>query len=139
MLLLVLSAIFCTTLSTALDIPDGMATDMMKEVTGCIDKTKIDFELLLKLKEGVFEDNPKVKEFLVCLYKNLGGFNGNNELQTDFIKQKMQMVSGESKIVDEIVKKCVIQKKTPEETAFECSKCVYNALPEEEKKSMKET
>ncbi|KAL3288141.1 hypothetical protein HHI36_002589 [Cryptolaemus montrouzieri] len=95
----------------------------------CAKITGVDKKLVINARRGVFSNDAKLKQQLLCSSKKIGFQNEAGELQLDVMKQKVQVQYKDPKVADVLIKKCAIQQNTPEETAFEIVKCYYKNTP----------
>lgn len=101
--------------------------------SGCIAQTKVDPERANQLRTGGFvDDDLKLKQYAACILKKLGIQNEDGSINHDILKK---ILVGNEKEVQDLVEKCLITKPTPEETAYESYKCVYQNSPKNRQKN----
>lgn len=98
----------------------------LKEYRGACEKeTGVDTHLIEEAKKGTFNDDPKLKSFLVCLAKKIGFIGENGEIQHDVLKTKIGATFGNQENSDKLDAACAVKKATVEDTVFESLKCYY--------------
>lgn len=79
-------------------------------------------------QENVYAEDDALKAHAYCVSKKIGFQNEKGEIQRKWIKDKLygQM---ERKAANALIKKCVIDKGDPIETAFASLTCFHSQLP----------
>ncbi|XP_018565060.1 B1 protein-like [Anoplophora glabripennis] len=91
----------------------------------CKAETNIDDSLASGVLAGNFSDDPVLKQYLFCMNKRLGILNDSGEIQKDAMKEKLgKLITDEAKI-EELTNSCSVEKSSPEDTALELTKCIY--------------
>ncbi|XP_019866436.1 B2 protein [Aethina tumida] len=93
----------------------------------CSKESQVDQSLVEKAKAGEFTDDDGLKNHIFCVSKKLGFQNDAGEIQVGVVKEKLATVIDDPSKIDEIVKKCAVQKDTPQNTAFSTIECYYHA------------
>nr|UYS88373.1 odorant binding protein 21 [Aromia bungii] len=75
---------------------------------------------------GQFPDDGEFKAHVFCISKKLGVQNEMGELQVQFITDMLHNLHTDDNKVEEILSKCMVQRSTPEESAFEALTCMHN-------------
>lgn len=88
----------------------------------CATETGVEEDVIKETLQGEFTEDEKLKKHILCVGQKLGFMNEGGELQTEVIKEKLGDVVDN---VDELLEKCVVDKGSPEETAFGFAKCTY--------------
>lgn len=60
------------------------------------------------------------------MLKKINYLNNNGSFNVNEIKSKMASGSKTQTEIDNVIRKCAVQKNTPEQTAWEFYKCAYN-------------
>ncbi|CAG9821683.1 unnamed protein product [Phaedon cochleariae] len=102
--------------------------DLGKE---CLKESNADMDVVMDAAKGVFADDPKLKKQILCFNKKIGVQDADGKLVKDMIKTRLTAVTEDPKKTEEIMKKCMIEQDTPEDTAFETAKCLHTFAPEE--------
>ncbi|RZB40315.1 PBP GOBP domain containing protein, partial [Asbolus verrucosus] len=93
----------------------------------CKNETNFTEKKSEELNWDTYPDDPVIREFTFCLSKKLGYINTNGDLQNGAIKKMLLLdYEDDDDLVDKIINKCSVQKKTPRETTFELYRCLYN-------------
>jgi hypothetical protein len=86
-------------------------------------------ETIDKVRTGVLVDDPKMKKHVLCFSKKTGVATEAGDTNVEVLKAKLKHVASDEE-VDKIVQKCVVKKATPEETAYDTFKCIYDSKPD---------
>ncbi|KAL3288144.1 hypothetical protein HHI36_002592 [Cryptolaemus montrouzieri] len=97
----------------------------------CAKHTGVDKELAIKARNGDFVEDEKLKEHLYCFSKKIGFQNEAGDLQLDVIRQKLAQEIKDTKVLEDVVKKCAVKKDTPQETSFQVAKCYSEHKPKQ--------
>ncbi|XP_072394786.1 B2 protein-like [Diabrotica undecimpunctata] len=97
----------------------------------CMEESGADLEMIIKLQQGEFSDDPKLKKQFLCMNKKIGVQKENGDIDEAVIKERINQITNDAKRTEELMKKCLIKKATPEESAFESYKCLYNEAPKD--------
>nr|UYB94416.1 odorant-binding protein 14 [Lytta caraganae] len=127
--------IFVLVAIVALSVSVQALTDQQKEEIKalqkkCTEATGVDEQLAKKARQGTFEDDAKLKKYLLCFLKHLGGVDEQGNFQKDALKTKIEPMIGADK-TGKILSECLNKKATPEDSAFEYAKCAYKYRPSE--------
>ncbi|KAF7278589.1 uncharacterized protein LOC143200547 [Rhynchophorus ferrugineus] len=110
-------------------VSDEIAKIILQHGRECIQETGVDRELVQKTREGIFEEDPKLKEFAFCMGKKAGFIDDAGEPQLDVMRQKTGQLLKDPVVVEKLVKECGVKKETPQETAFYASMCFSKNSP----------
>ena len=89
----------------------------------CISKTGVDKEKVKRMKDGIFADDDKLQEFLLCLMKHFGVFKADGNINVDLLASKLSSNLSQNER-DDIVNNCFsIRADTDKETVFLLYKC----------------
>lgn len=80
------------------------------------------------LAAGRFSDEPIFAKHLLCVSIKAGYQDKDGNIQVEQNKHILADAVGEEK-ADEVIKKCVKQYDTPEQTALEVTKCLRENVP----------
>nr|AQY18982.1 odorant-binding protein [Galeruca daurica] len=111
-------------------------TKIIENAKKCQKESEVDMKLLLKIKEGVFTDDPKLKEHMLCVSKSFGIQQQNGEFNEAVMKVIFKKNGADDKKAEELSKKCLIKKDSPENSAFETMKCIHSIIPPAEIESL---
>lgn len=100
--------------------------ELMKE---CIKETGVDVEILKKAQIGQYTDDDKLKKQLFCFNKKLGMQNEAGDIMVDVTEKRLANVIKDPAVRKEAVTKCLVKSGTPEETAYNSTKCLHPYLP----------
>ncbi|KAJ3647739.1 hypothetical protein Zmor_019600 [Zophobas morio] len=98
----------------------------------CEDKTKVSKQLIDDLFNRKIRDFPKydnsqaLRAYLVCVDTTGGYYKKDGTLNLETWKKTLKDGNISNEKVDELVKKCVVQRDTQEETSFQAYRCLYN-------------
>ncbi|KAJ8970112.1 hypothetical protein NQ317_019658 [Molorchus minor] len=98
----------------------------------CRKETNLDDDVAQKAKNGEYVDDPKLKKQFFCFNKKAGFQNESGDFQVDFIKSKLNDITKDEQITNNLINKCLVKKSTPEDTAFEAIKCFHQMSPEKD-------
>lgn len=93
----------------------------------CKSETNIDDGVATGVLAGNFIDDPVLKQHMFCMSKRLGIQNDDGEIQKEVVREKISQVLDDDEKVTEVTETCSVVRDTPEETAFELAKCIYEA------------
>nr|APC94272.1 odorant-binding protein 9 [Pyrrhalta aenescens] len=113
-----------------------MRSKLLEHGEKCYKEAGTDMEVLLKTKEGIFPDDPKLKKQLFCMNKSFGIQQENGEYNEAVMKTILKNNGADDKKADELTKKCLVKKDDPEDSALEMTKCIYSIIPPEEIRSL---
>lgn len=105
-------------------INNNLEDDLRKTVT-CLEESKVSSESLKNLESGNFDNDPRLKEYLLCVSKNAGFQDQRGYLQQDMIRRRLKGGHYSEDTINEILQQCLSHKETPQETAFQFMKCTY--------------
>ena len=97
----------------------------------CLEVSKVEEAVLKEAEKGVFLDDPKLKVHALCFSKKIHMQNEKGEIQVDVIKEKLTSQIKSAEEVEKVVKLCLVQKDTPENTAFEGLQCLQKNVPKD--------
>nr|AVI04885.1 putative odorant-binding protein 4 [Anthonomus grandis] len=66
---------------------------------------------------------------MLCFSKKVGFQNQEGAVQRDVIEKKLGSIVEDKEIFDKLIKDCVVQKESPQETAFFIAKCMREVSP----------
>lgn len=89
----------------------------------CLAQTGLSEEIITQVKAGSLPDDAVLKTHILCMNKKLGFQNDAGELQMDRMKAMFSKYSDPA-VVDKLMV-CIVQKDTPENSAFEVAKCAH--------------
>ena len=98
----------------------------------CENKTKVSKQLVDDLFNhkipdiSVYDNNKPLHEYLACVDTTGGWYNQDGTLNIKAWKKILKDGKISNERVDELVKKCVVNKDTQEETSYQAFKCLYN-------------
>jgi hypothetical protein len=95
----------------------------------CQQVSGVSQETIDKVRTGVLVDDPKMKKHVLCFSKKTGVATEAGDTNVEVLKAKLKHVASDEE-VDKIVQKCVVKKATPEETAYDTFKCIYDSKPD---------
>jgi uncharacterized membrane protein YheB (UPF0754 family) len=90
----------------------------------CQNETGVSDKLLSKSLNRQWEDDPKLKQQVLCVSKKRGLMTESGELVFDVWRSQLKEVITNDEEVEKIINECVVKKDTPEETTFYAVKCV---------------
>jgi hypothetical protein len=108
--------------------PEEDAKVMHKIQAKCQNETGVSDELLTKSLNRQWEDDPKLKQQVLCVSKERGLVTESGELVVDAWRTTVRKVIANDKEVEKIVNECVVKKDTPEETTFNAMKCAQKQI-----------
>ncbi|XP_018568781.1 B1 protein-like [Anoplophora glabripennis] len=91
----------------------------------CVSETGVNEEIIENAMAGEFADDPKFRLFLSCFAKKRGVLNDAGEIQKHTLRAELSSMISDEALVEDIMARCVVQSGTPEETAFQISKCIH--------------
>nr|CAH7746642.1 unnamed protein product [Callosobruchus chinensis] len=92
----------------------------------CKAETGISDALATGVIAGKFPDDDVLKKHLLCIYKKTGFFTDDGHIQKDITQVIYEATLKDETKAAQLVKICAVEKDTPENTAFEMSKCVWD-------------
>nr|AXO78396.1 odorant binding protein 18 [Xylotrechus quadripes] len=92
----------------------------------CSAETGVDEAKVRMALTGEAAVDQSVKDHMFCINKKIGVQNDAGELQVDAIRAEVETAVADKSIIDGMMSTCVVQKSTPQDTAFETNKCFYN-------------
>ncbi|RZC39145.1 PBP GOBP domain containing protein [Asbolus verrucosus] len=95
----------------------------------CKTQSGVTQDLIERGRNGELVDDLTLKKQIVCVMKKIGMATASGELDVEYIRNRLKKVSGDDEEVERIIKKCVVTRDTPEQTAFEVSKCLLEQKP----------
>ncbi|XP_023022169.2 uncharacterized protein [Leptinotarsa decemlineata] len=93
---------------------------------GCVSKSGVDRKIITQMKQGMRSEDPKFKEYLLCLSQKFGFQNEAGEFQREVMREKLTQYARNASTVDAVMEKCVVQKDSPVESAYHYSMCHYD-------------
>nr|XP_023022172.1 uncharacterized protein LOC111510480 [Leptinotarsa decemlineata] len=111
------------------ELTEEQKVKIMEYNKECMEETKVAMEVVLKAAEGVYVDDDKLKKQILCVNKKIEVQKENGDIDIDVTKKKLMTILKDEKKVDDVIKKCVMKKDTPENTAFEAAKCMHKLAP----------
>ncbi|XP_050512402.1 B2 protein-like [Diabrotica virgifera virgifera] len=97
----------------------------------CMEESGADLELIIKLQQGEFTDDPKLKQQFLCMNKKIGLQKENGDIDEAAIRERINQFTNDPKKTEELMKECVIKEAAAEETAFKSIKCLYDKAPKD--------
>ncbi|KAG5887558.1 hypothetical protein JTB14_002264 [Gonioctena quinquepunctata] len=97
----------------------------------CLEETKVDLGIAMKAAQGEYTNDEKLKKQILCFNKKVGLQDKNGDIVMEVAKAKLKDIVKDDKKVEEVMKKCVLKKETPEETAFQAAKCLHELAPDQ--------
>nr|AXO78395.1 odorant binding protein 17 [Xylotrechus quadripes] len=98
----------------------------------CLEETHADEALVRKAANGEYVDDPSLKKHLLCFTKKAGFQNEAGDIQIETVRMKLNAITKNEKMTDDLITKCAVKKDTPEDTAFETLKCFHELSPEKQ-------
>jgi hypothetical protein len=95
----------------------------------CKTESGVSEDVIKRARKGDLEDDPKLKMQLLCIFKALEIVAESGEIEADTFKEKLTRVTNDDEESEKIVEKCTVTEDTPEDTAFEVTKCVLKDKP----------
>nr|AJM71485.1 odorant-binding protein 11 [Tenebrio molitor] len=115
---------------TAQTLTDEQKAKWKKWREECREETGVSSEGINQLRTNHFDNvDDKIKAQSLCFGRKSGLINESGDVLADQIKIKLKRVAVDDDEVDRIIKKCVVKKDTPEETAFQTFKCLREEKP----------
>ncbi|RZC42566.1 PBP GOBP domain containing protein [Asbolus verrucosus] len=74
------------------------------------------------------QNDTKFKEYMFCFNKKMGYQNEAGDFQKAELKSSLAINSNQENVND-IVEKCAVKKSTPQESAYQCMKCIDDNRP----------
>ncbi|XP_068912167.1 B1 protein-like [Tenebrio molitor] len=108
--------------------PEEDAKVIHKIQAKCQNETGVSDELLTKSLNRQWEDDPKLKQQVLCVSKERGLVTESGELVVDAWRTTVAKVIANDKEAEKIVNECVVKKDTPEETTFNAMKCAQKQI-----------
>jgi hypothetical protein len=116
-------------ISTIQALTDEQIQKRNKISKECQQVSGVSQETIDKVRTGVLVDDPKMKKHVLCFSKKTGVATEAGDTNVEVLKAKLKHVASDEE-VDKIVQKCVVKKATPEETAYDTFKCIYDSKPD---------
>ncbi|XP_030764820.1 uncharacterized protein LOC115889043 [Sitophilus oryzae] len=110
-------------------VPDEEAKQIIKNGRECLQETGVNRELVQKTRNGIFVEDPTLKEFAFCMGKKAGFINEAGDVQIDVLRKNTLKLIKDPVVVEKLVKLCGVKKETPQETSFYASKCFSKNSP----------
>lgn len=95
----------------------------------CIKQAGVETNKIEAAKKGQFADDPKLKDYLVCIAKSIGFVDDAGALQHLVIKSKIGSVLENQDVAAKVDAECAVEKGILQETVFELAKCLYEKKP----------
>ncbi|XP_068893153.1 B1 protein-like [Tenebrio molitor] len=115
---------------TAQTLTDEQKAKWKKWREECRQETGVSEEAINRVVSNQFDVvDDKIKAHGLCFGKKAGLISESGDILIDQTKIKLKKVSVDDDEVDRIIKKCVVKKDTPEETAFQTFKCLREEKP----------
>lgn len=80
-------------------------------------------------RNGNFEDDPKLKEQILCIAKKVEIMTESGEVNNEVLRRKLRKVADSDEEAEKVFNKCATKKSTPGETAYETIKCIIKNKP----------
>ncbi|VEN49319.1 unnamed protein product [Callosobruchus maculatus] len=92
----------------------------------CKAVTGVNDALATGVMAGKFPDDETLKKHLLCIYKKSGFMGDDGHIQKDVTQVIYETALKDEAKAEQLVDICAVEKDTPENTAFEMSKCVWD-------------
>ncbi|XP_019866424.1 B2 protein-like [Aethina tumida] len=123
-------ALICVALAAIVAVECGVTPEQLAKLIeyskACREQTGATVEQVTKAIAGEFEDDPKLKAQLFCISKKIGFQNEDGSANDEILHKKLLTVVKDEKETDDLIKKCAVPQKTPEESAFQTFKCYFD-------------
>lgn len=94
-----------------------------------MEQTKAELTKIEAAKKGNFEDDAKLKDYLLCVAKRIGFIDNAGVPQHSVLKAKVGGALGDQTLAEKLDAECTDKKATPQETVFNMAKCFYEKNP----------
>nr|UTN00829.1 odorant binding protein [Semanotus bifasciatus] len=78
-----------------------------------------------KMFAGQLPDDEQFKKELLCVSKKMGMLDEAGNLQVQVMEEQFRRNIPDQSKVNDIVSNCFVQMSSPEETAYEATKCIF--------------
>lgn len=112
-----------------LEITSEQKAKLQQYKEDCKAETGVDVDILKKLKDGEFPDDPKLKDFLFCVSKKAGFQNEAGEVQESVILDKLGHAIKDEEKAKQLTEKCAKQEGSPAEVVYKIVSCLYSSTP----------
>ncbi|CAH0551621.1 unnamed protein product [Brassicogethes aeneus] len=100
----------------------------------CAKETGVNEDLIGEAMMGNFSDDPTFKDQILCFSKKIGFLDASGKIDVETMKNKFKMMHDhDDEKIDEVVEKCGKDMDTPEDTAVELMKCLFEVKKEMKK------
>ncbi|XP_072378397.1 B2 protein-like isoform X2 [Diabrotica undecimpunctata] len=82
-------------------------------------------EMAKQAMTGNFPEDPAFKEHVYCMSKAYGFFKENGEINIGVVESELHKRIADPVLRTEIKAKCLVLKESPQETAFQATKCLF--------------
>ncbi|CAH1114508.1 unnamed protein product [Psylliodes chrysocephalus] len=107
-------------------ISDAEISLMMKIDQDCMPKSGATKEMSQRAMVGDFPDDPVYKKHMLCMTTAMGFFDEAGNYDMDRIHKELDSRIADPAKISEILSKCLVEKGSAEEKAFESGKCFYS-------------
>ncbi|CAH1974548.1 unnamed protein product [Acanthoscelides obtectus] len=95
----------------------------------CISESGVTKEAVEKAWNGEFDEgDDKLKEHMFCFAKKMGSMSEEGKINEEAVKKVLSELVKDEGEVSAIMDKCVAEKDSPKDTAFEMSKCIHLSI-----------
>ncbi|XP_018565058.1 B1 protein-like [Anoplophora glabripennis] len=123
---IIVTCVIFSTAKATLDITSEQKAKLDEYKDECKKQSGVNVEILKKLPEGEFPEDPKLKEFLFCVSKKTGFQNDAGEIQQAVIIEKLGKALKDPAKAKELTEKCTNQEGSPSEITYKFVICFYN-------------
>nr|ALR72510.1 odorant binding protein 22 [Colaphellus bowringi] len=122
--------VFCCVIGHVLTqmVSPSQLNTILQYHTECREKTKLPNSLVTGLIAGQFPNDPVLKSHLLCVHQKLGVQDADGNLRKEFISETLGAVLPASVDSKELLNKCAVQKSSPEDTALDLDRCLYQTV-----------
>nr|UNA06113.1 odorant binding protein 29 [Cylas formicarius] len=101
---------------------------IMKHNPECQKESNAQQSMIMGVIQGQFVEDPALKKHILCLGKKLNYIDEDGKFDADVIREKLAQSISDSGKIEDLIGKCLTEKETAEETAYQSIKCMFDNL-----------
>lgn len=103
----------------------GNPIDEVRNSVRCLRSSQVSVDSIKNIQVGQVDNDPKMKEYLLCMNKNAGIQDESGYFNNNMIEKTLRRGGFNDETIKEVLEACPKLKQTPEETAYEFMRCFY--------------
>ncbi|CAG9834044.1 unnamed protein product [Diabrotica balteata] len=104
-------------------------TPLIAAHQACASRTGIQPDLVSGMLQGRFPNNPVLAQHLFCIHQRLGVQNSDGSINRNRVEQLAGTIAPNAspERVQQVINTCAVDRGSPETTALEMDRCLYNS------------